>query len=208
MAIGSRLLRASIRAFDQPQTEALRFCSQAHSGCQTTRACRRSELSMNDKVVLFYPPYAGPPLGPPLSLLSLATPLLEAGFRVSIVDGSIDRHAERTLAREIPDALCLGISLLTGPMIRTTIAAARLARDLRPDLPIVFGGWHPSLLPDQTLEHRLVDIVVRGQGEKGIVETAHCLQEEKSLESVRGISFKSDGRIVHNPERPVENINN
>ena len=37
---------------------------------------------MKNKVVLFYPPYEGPPLGPPLCMLSLASPLLEAGFRV------------------------------------------------------------------------------------------------------------------------------
>jgi len=72
---------------------------------------------MNEKVVLFYPPYEGPPLGPPLSMLSLAAPLLQAGFRVSIVDGSIEDDLMHVLAWEIPDSLCLGISLLTGQMI-------------------------------------------------------------------------------------------
>src|SRR5215468_220772 len=176
MAIGSRLLCVSIRAFDQSQAEALRFCGQAQSGCQTTRTRSRSELSMSNKVVLFYPPYDGPPLGPPLSLLSLAAPLIEAGFSVSIIDGSIEEDFKRALAREIPDSLCMGISLLTGHMIRTAVDMARFVRSLRPELPIIFGGWHPSLLPEQTLKENLVDIVARGQGERTLVETVIQLQ--------------------------------
>src|SRR5437870_5755786 len=163
---------------------------------------------MKDKVVLFHPPYDGPPLGPPLSLLSLASPLLDAGFRVSIVDGSIEADFKNVLAREIGDSLCLGISLLTGRMIRSAIDTSRLVRSLKPGLPIIFGGWHPSLLPEQTLKEDFVDIVVRGQGESTLVETALQLREAKSLEKIQGTSFKSSGRLVHNLDRPVENVNN
>ena len=76
---------------------------------------------MKDKVVLFYPPYTGPPLGAPLCLLSLASPLLEAGFRVSLIDGAVEPDFEGVIAREIDEALCLGISILTGPMIGSAI---------------------------------------------------------------------------------------
>ncbi len=162
---------------------------------------------MNNKVVLFYPPYAGQPLGPPLSLLSLASPLLQEGFRVSIVDGSIDPDFKSIVAQEIKDALCLGISLLTGQVIRSAVEVARLVRQLRPGLPIVFGGWHPSLLPAQTLDETFVDIVVRAQGETTLVEIARLLCEGKTLESVRGTSLKLNGRIHHNPERPASNVN-
>ena len=43
-------------------------------------AGRSRELLMKDKVVLLYPRYEGPPLGPPLSLMSLASPLLNKSF--------------------------------------------------------------------------------------------------------------------------------
>ncbi len=163
---------------------------------------------MKNKVVLFYPPTQGPPLGPPLSLLSLASPLVEVGFRVSIVDGSKDPGYESVLKSELEDALCLGISLLTGQMICSAIRAARLVRQLSPQIPIIFGGWHPSLLPAETLREDLVDIVVRGQGEKTLVEIAERLREGKSLEFISGASFKQRGEIFHNPERRVEDINN
>jgi len=163
---------------------------------------------MNDKVVLFYPPYDGPPLGPPLSLLTLASRLLEAGFRVSIVDGAIEPDVNATLKKEIPDALCLGVSFLTGSMIRSTVEITSFVRKLNPQLPIIFGGWHSSLLPAQTLAHDCVDILVRGQGEETLLDVALHLRDAKSLDTVRGISFKSADQFIQNPDRPVENVNN
>jgi radical SAM superfamily enzyme YgiQ (UPF0313 family) len=161
---------------------------------------------MKNKVVLFHPPYDGPPLGPPLSLLSLASPLLEAGFQVSMVDASIDPEYKSTLAGEMTDALCLGISLLTGQMIRSAVDVSRFVRGLRPGLPIIYGGWHPSLQPAQTLREAYVDAVVRGQGELTLREVAERLRLGSTFESVRGVSFKPQGEIVHNPERPVESM--
>jgi radical SAM superfamily enzyme YgiQ (UPF0313 family) len=163
---------------------------------------------MNDKVVLFYPPYDGPPLGPPLSLLSLASPLLNAGFRVSIIDGAIEPDVKGALGKELRDALCLGVSFMTGAMIRSAVEITRFVRGINPDLPIIFGGWHSSLLPGQTLAYDCVDLLVRGQGEKTLLELALQIRDGKSVETVRGISFKSNGQVAHTPERPVENVNN
>ncbi len=162
---------------------------------------------MKNKVVLFYPPYSGPPLGAPLCLLSLASPLLEAGFQVTQIDAAIVPDFENVVAREIEDALCFGISLLTGPMIRSAIKVARQVRKTRPSLPIIFGGWHPSLAPDQTLLPDFVDVIVRGQGEITLLEIAQRLADGSGLEGIRGTSVKRNGRIVHEPERPVVNIN-
>jgi anaerobic magnesium-protoporphyrin IX monomethyl ester cyclase len=161
---------------------------------------------MKNKVVLFYPPYDGPPLGPPLSLLSLASPLLDAGFQVSIVDASIDRDYRTTLSSELTDALCLGISLLTGRTIRAAADVSRFVRQIRPRLPIIFGGWHPSLLPAQTLREDFLDAVIRGQGELTLLEAVERLRSGLSFDSVRGISYKPHGEAVHNAERPVESV--
>ena len=163
---------------------------------------------MKNKVVLFYPPYGGPPLGAPLCLLALASPLLMAGFRVSIIDGAVTADYEEVVAREIPDALAFGVSILTGPAIRAAIKISRQVRQMRPDLPIIFGGWHPTLVADQTLEAECADAVVRGQGDLTLLEMVERLAEGKHLDGTRGVSHKVEGQIVHEAERPVENINN
>jgi anaerobic magnesium-protoporphyrin IX monomethyl ester cyclase len=155
------------------------------------------------KVVLFLPPYAGRVLGPPLGLLSLAGSLREAGYEPAIIDGALDRKFQDTVAREIQNCLCFGVSLLTGPMIIDSIEISRMVRKLRPDLPIVFGGWHPSLLTGQTLREDFVDIVVRHQGDKTLVEVLQRMESGQALDMVAGCWFKRDGRMIMNPDRPA-----
>jgi radical SAM superfamily enzyme YgiQ (UPF0313 family) len=87
------------------------------------------------------------------------------------------------------------------------IEAGNLVRRLRPELPIIFGGWHPTLLPEQTLKADYADAVVRGQGELTFLHLLQTLREGKSLDGVAGISFKEGDRVLHTAERPVMNLN-
>lgn len=167
-------------------------------------------MSATRKVVLFYPPYDGPPLGAPLSLLCLASPLLQAGFEVKLVDNLLAPDYEQTILREASDALLLGISVLTGPHIGAAVRVSRAVKKMRPEMPIVFGGWHSSLATEQTLREPFVDAVIRGQGELTLLELAQRIANGEDWHGIRGLSFKdkdADGKIVHEPERPVANIN-
>src|ERR1700733_871040 len=166
-----------------------------------------AKMPRSRKVVLFYPPYDGPPLGAPLCLLALASPLLEAGFEVKLVDNLTSPDFENVIVRETEGALCLGISILTGPMIGSAIRIAKRMRLSRPDLPILFGGWHPTLVPEQTLKPEFVDAIVRGQGELTLVELAQRLADGKDWHGVQGLSFKDEAGTHHEQERPVANIN-
>jgi radical SAM superfamily enzyme YgiQ (UPF0313 family) len=155
------------------------------------------------KVVLFLPPYQGGLIGPPLSLLSVAAPLREAGYEVSIIDGALRPDYAQRIEREIRDCTCLGISVLTGPMIREAVAMAKRAKQLRPDLPVIFGGWHPSLLPAQTLSEPYVDAVVLRQGEMTLLEMVQRIAKRSSFDFVQGCWFKRGGKIVKNTDRPA-----
>ena len=154
------------------------------------------------KVLLFLPPYEGTVFGPPLGLLSLASSLRESGFEPRIIDGAITPDFLAAISRELDECLAFGVSLLTGPMIHHAIAASKLVRRLRPDLPIIYGGWHPSLMPGQTLREDFVDLVVLHQGEKTLVEVLQRLQTGASLDMVAGCWFKRNDRISSNPDRP------
>jgi anaerobic magnesium-protoporphyrin IX monomethyl ester cyclase len=153
------------------------------------------------RVVLFLPPYSGKTFGPPLGLLSLAGALRESGYEPCIIDGSLCRDNRRIVSEKIAGCLCFGVSLLTGPMIREAIEISSMVRRLRPELPIVFGGWHPSLLSGQTLREHFVDIVVRHQGEKTLVEILKRIEAGISLDLVAGCWFKRDGQIIQNGDR-------
>ncbi|HLH43789.1 MAG TPA: radical SAM protein [Bryobacteraceae bacterium] len=158
------------------------------------------------KVVLFHPPYAGTLLGAPLGLLSLAGSLRQAGFQPLIVDAALDRRWRQTVAEEIRDCSCFGVSLLTGPMILDAIEVSRMVKRLRPALPVVFGGWHPTLESAQTLREDFVDVVVRHQGEATLVELLSRLESGRELDFVAGCWFKRNGRIIRNPDRPQASL--
>ena len=163
---------------------------------------------MKPKVVLFYPPYDGPPLSAPLCLLSLAGTLVEAGFTTRVIDAAVTEDWPVTLAAELNDALCVGISVLTVPMIRGALRAAEIARRVKSDLPVIFGGWHPSLVAEQTIADARVSLIIRGQGELTLLEVAQRLASGQSLAGVRGVTRRDDCRgCVHELERPVENLN-
>ena len=74
---------------------------------------------------------------------------------------------------------------------------------LRPELPIIFGGWHPSLVSGQTLREDFIDVVVRHQGEKTLIEILQRFESGSTLDLVQGCWFKRDGRIIQNPDRPA-----
>src|SRR5271166_3897644 len=153
---------------------------------------RKRNARMSKKVVFFFPSFASSDATAPLGLLAVATPLLRAGYSIRLIDSTITPNYKKRVLEEVKDALCLGISLVTGPMIRETVEIARAVKAWDPDFPVILGGWHPSLLPKQTLEAECIDIVVRGQGEDSLLEIVEHLESRSALELVAGIGFKRD----------------
>src|SRR5579871_3576681 len=153
------------------------------------------------KVVFFFPAFSSQEATAPLGVLAVSTPLLRAGYQVKIIDSTITPQFQRRVMEELKDALCLAVSLVTGPMIRETVQIGREAKRLYPKLPIILGGWHPSLLPDQTLAADFVDAVVIGQGEEALLEIVERIEAGESFQGVAGAGYKEDGQIRLNPRR-------
>jgi anaerobic magnesium-protoporphyrin IX monomethyl ester cyclase len=163
---------------------------------------------MSKKIVFFFPSFASTEATAPLGILAVATPLLRAGYEVSVVDSTITPNYKKRVLEEVRDALCLGVSLVTGPMIRETAEIARAIKDWNSDFPIILGGWHPSLLPTQTLEAPFVDYVVRGQGEDAFLELVQHIESRSAPDFVAGIGFKRQGKLIFTSERPLTPIVN
>src|SRR5687767_5648191 len=120
---------------------------------------------MKRKVLLFFPSYRSIEACPPLALLALAPLLERQGYTVEIIDSTINSGYKQRILDQLDESLCLGISIVTGPMIDEAVEVSLAVKEKRPDFPIIIGGWHPSTLAEQCLSARYVDIVVRGQGE-------------------------------------------
>src|ERR1700731_5107072 len=157
---------------------------------------RRGTHRMSKKVVFFFPSFASSEATAPLGLLAVATPLLRAGYSVQLIDSTITPNFKQRVLEEVRDAICLAVSLVTGPMIRETAEIARAVKAWNPEFPIILGGWHPSLLPKQTLEAEYIDIVVRGQGEDVLLELVQHLENRTPIDLIPGIGFKRDGKLI------------
>ena len=90
------------------------------------------------------------------------------GYAVKI----LDMRLESLKDFEIGKPLFVGISSIHGSQIRYGLEFARRVRTLDSSIPLVWGGVHPTLLPEQTVASEFVDIVVRGEGEKTLLELA------------------------------------
>ena len=156
------------------------------------------------KVVFFFPSFASSEATAPLGVLAVATPLIRAGYQIVLIDSTITPDYKKRVLEEVRDAVCLGISLVTGPMIRETVEIARAVKEWNPDFPIILGGWHPSLLPGQTLQAECVDYIVRGQGEDALLELVKHLETRSAPDLIPGIGFKRGGKLILTPERPLK----
>ena len=161
----------------------------------------------NKRVLLFFPSYRSIEAAPPLALLALAPIAEQRGLTVDIIDSTIEPRFRERIVDQLDDAACVGISIVTGPMIVEAIEVARAVKAARPEVPVVLGGWHPSTLAEQSLSAPYIDVVVRGQGELTFGEILDRLLTGGTLEGVRGCSYRNaEGRIVHNPPRRTINI--
>lgn len=66
--------------------------------------------------------------------------------------------------------------------------------------PVVLGGAHPTLNPDEALDH--ADFVVRNEGERTLPELLEALEGARPLAGISGLSFHEGSKKVHNPARP------
>lgn len=158
-------------------------------------------------IILFHPRSTKPRSRRfPLSVLSLAA-VLEGKEEYHIVDGNVDPSPVETLSALLhshPVEL-LAVSVMPGPQMVAAMEACRAVRQRFPKVPIVWGGYFPSLFADATLNASYVDYAARGQGEETFIELIQAQREKCGFDAIRGLSYKAEGGIhCHNPERAMK----
>lgn len=148
-------------------------------------------------------PYTAENYAAPLGILYVGGTLKKSGFGVNvyhIASDEIDSIVEEVVAAK---PLFIGFSTLTGKTIRGTTDMSKEIKKRAPSIPIVWGGVHPSLLPQQCLANEFIDFVIIGEGEVTAVELARALAKENNFERIKGIGYKNNGKIFINPAREL-----
>jgi anaerobic magnesium-protoporphyrin IX monomethyl ester cyclase len=143
----------------------------------------------------------------PLALLAIGSELDPERYEVVIVDARVDSNAESTVLAHLREAVCLGVTVLTGAPISDALAVSRAAKRARPELTVVWGGWHPSMFSRECLSEPSVDVTVRGQGEETFADIVERLAQGRSLEDCAGCTVRlADGTLRENPARPLAQV--
>lgn len=160
---------------------------------------------MKDTVVLFrgssYSDETQKVVLVPLSLISLAAVL--KNYNTIILDGNIysEENCFRNVKQFIDRVLCVGISSMTGPEIASGLKFAAMIREKDPHIPIIWGGWHVSCLPEESIQNSYVDAIVGGLGQKVFPEIVRRISEGKTFNDIDGVVSMSDnGQIRFNSQ--------
>jgi len=168
------------------------------------------------KIVLVFPPFLLESMYnlPPLGLINLATILEGSGHDITLLDFVLairqqslrmgkhiyDDCADRVV-EENPDVVGFSVQCTTYP------AALNIAKRIRKrigNVKIVFGGHNAGFVDTVTLERfGFVDCIVRGEGEKTFAELIEAYATGKGEAGVKGVTFRKDGKIIRNPDRPL-----
>lgn len=144
---------------------------------------------------------------PPLGLLNIGGPLIDAGNDVRLINADIAPMSLgqilADLRSNLPDVLLVGHSGSTSahPVI---LAIAAEVRSEWPMMTIVYGGVFPTYHWEDILRAApQIDIIVRGEGEKTAPALIAALAARAPLDSVRGIAFRRAGAPFATPPAPM-----
>jgi len=142
----------------------------------------------------------------PFSLLTIAKELDE-GDDVDVVlfDGNQQGSDDwRRLLDDLSgDLLFVGFSLMTGGgQIGHALEMAAAARAVAPDVPLVYGGPHVNVLPEQTAQHDLVDMCLTGPGQNSVPQLVRALLGHDRLWNVPGLVVANSIGVRRGPDNP------
>jgi anaerobic magnesium-protoporphyrin IX monomethyl ester cyclase len=135
---------------------------------------------------------------PALGLESIAANILDL-VEVKIVNAKVRNLNTMEIMKEVnefcPDIVGISCCFTIGINFALKIAKESKKQGYR----IILGGWHPSFDYSEVLEYPFVDVIVRGEGEITFRE----LIKNRNLEEIKGISYKDNGDIINNDDRPL-----
>jgi anaerobic magnesium-protoporphyrin IX monomethyl ester cyclase len=172
------------------------------------------------KVLLINPPYTAEdrygkdlgkfgPLNEPLGLAYLAACLERGGHEVSILDAPALDLSSVDICRKMQERPpeVVGVTMLT-PMYNRSIEVVRAVKTAYPQITVVVGGPHPTIIPRGTLiDNEEIDYVVIGEGEIVFLNLINAIDKGSNTEEIPGIGYRKNGTVIINqPPEMVRNL--
>lgn len=148
--------------------------------------------------------------GAPLSLLAITRLIDLKKYDIKIITKNENPNYEKEVIKQCDGAICLGISTIIGFPIKIAVKMSQKVKEKFPEIPIIWGGWQPTTLPEETLEASYVDYICMGQGDKTFSQFVDCISSGNlsDLAKVPGLGYKKKKRIFLNERKGTEDIQN
>ncbi|MBI3631720.1 MAG: radical SAM protein [Candidatus Staskawiczbacteria bacterium] len=136
-----------------------------------------------------------------LGLAYIASVLEKEGHEVYFLDCSAENYTVNESIKALRNYQNLDFICLTAttPLINNALKIADSGKKIFPNAKTIFGGVHPSVMPDEVISNSQVDFVVIDEGEYTVKELIGGANPNRIL----GLCFKDNGQIIKNPSRPL-----
>ena len=136
---------------------------------------------------------------PPLGLLYIASALKQNNHKVYLIDYTAERFNEEKLLQKIKKVDAIGITLVA-LTVNSTSKIIRIIKEKNPNVTVLIGGPHCTLVPQRALIDTGADYCVTGEGEEVIKKIAEKLEKGKKITNLPGVYYKSKNKVKTNKE--------
>ncbi|MCL5075730.1 MAG: B12-binding domain-containing radical SAM protein [Chloroflexi bacterium] len=151
--------------------------------------------------------YPGPDISYPIQLGALSAFLKRYGHQTALLELVVQRRLNATHWADVRKAIEIFRPHLVGfTAYETSFDWIRELADYlktQYNLPIIVGGYHATLVPQEAIRHNSIDIVCRGEGEYPLLELVTRMEREEDTTSTPNLWVKKDGQVYQNPIRPL-----
>lgn len=141
-----------------------------------------------------------------LGLLAISSVLKQKGYQTILIPNIEVPGSIKLLKKELKSALMVGVSCMTGDPLLNAAKFSQIVKKLNPKIPICWGGYHVTMDYQNAMKNDYIDYVIRGQGERTVVELVSAIQKKSGFGKILGLVYRKKGKIVVNHDRPIENL--
>lgn len=140
------------------------------------------------------------PIFVPVGIGYLMAVMKKQGVESYLVDEQIEENIEQAIDNylaKITPPYIIGFSVVTAAYQNAIILAQKL-KIKYPNCKIIFGGIHPTAMPEEVLSNECVDYVIRGEAEHILPELYNAIKYSSSYDEILSISFRKENNLIHN----------
>jgi radical SAM superfamily enzyme YgiQ (UPF0313 family) len=134
----------------------------------------------------------------PWAILYLERMIRDLDVEVILLDERLDKNYDQIILKVLDRLLFVGVSSMVGSQIVHGVKFSEFIKQ-NSAVPVIWGGWFPTVFPEMILNDTYADYICVGQGEIPIREFTIHLLEQKDPSKIKGVGCKINGEIVINP---------